>query len=547
MNNSLPLIGQLAYNRPPYALGYAPMELLQEETEALYEIVIGFRSQLEECLDEVDTEDGDYTFCLDDEELDRMAILLTELAEDLYADIGFWRTIERHHQKLFGVPLPLICKPGDLLLETFDARRFQFFLYTRWPNFMITEDILSPNHDCFKAIAGLASNYFAKAFAKRPRQSSLKSFLALPYKSDEDMTNKMFWTGQHSFLFRSAFEKYSEEEDLDGEADYKKEACIISNFFLKPCSDCSGLGVCDILASLLDLSEEDRDSVQRWNEPHLSFYQIQSLQKSGSMIKTIEVVNLVNHQLYRIGINKEHKASGFCPGQVVCGSLFSWRNLWHWFFLTNVWKAIPANLSELKQELLQTHRSLYYLYRPDLEIEARRLMEEDFKSFVQFYGSDFMVFTDGLSVAASESKRRREIKLSKELEKSFKKKNIETPKKTIPYDRDFLNYGDEVACFFQEGVGVQMIAGYDIVRSALIKKSIEALTEDELKSLKEIIEADSISPAFAHRLLKEHGTKIITQLYSLSNGTTDIEYLLRRFKGNHYRKQYPRCIFIEEE
>ena len=36
---------------------------------------------------------------------------LTELAEDLHADAGLWRSLEAYHRDFFGVSLPLLCSP----------------------------------------------------------------------------------------------------------------------------------------------------------------------------------------------------------------------------------------------------------------------------------------------------------------------------------------------------------------------------------------------------------------------------------------------------
>ena len=78
-----------------------------------------------------------------------------------------------------GGPLPLLCKPGDPAFETFDARRFQFFLYSAWRHFL-PDHIVSPEHCGFQAVARFASKYFSQAFAAQPQRSAVVDFLAKP-------------------------------------------------------------------------------------------------------------------------------------------------------------------------------------------------------------------------------------------------------------------------------------------------------------------------------------------------------------------------------
>jgi hypothetical protein len=61
---------------------------------------------------------------------------------------------------------------------------------------------------------------------------------------------KLIWLGTHSYLFRNNFQNYVHERDG------KPEVSVIDDFVCQQTTDWSGLGVIDILAATLDISEE---------------------------------------------------------------------------------------------------------------------------------------------------------------------------------------------------------------------------------------------------------------------------------------------------
>ena len=109
MIETLTFRDQVESVRPPGAA--------KRETKVLFLTALRFRDGLDDCLEGIESD----AFLLDEDEVDELAIALTELAEDLHADAGLWRSLEAYHQDFFGVSLPLLCKPGDQAFETFDA------------------------------------------------------------------------------------------------------------------------------------------------------------------------------------------------------------------------------------------------------------------------------------------------------------------------------------------------------------------------------------------------------------------------------------------
>ena len=80
MIETLTFRDQVESVRPPGAA--------KRETKALFLTALRFRDGLDDCLEDIESD----AFLLDEDELDELAITLTELAEDLHAER---RTLEK--------------------------------------------------------------------------------------------------------------------------------------------------------------------------------------------------------------------------------------------------------------------------------------------------------------------------------------------------------------------------------------------------------------------------------------------------------------------
>ena len=88
------------------------------------------------------------------------------------------------------------------------------------------------------------------------------------------------------------------------------------DFVCQECTRWSGLGAIDLMAGVLDISEDDRTDLRSWYERHASPDHLVSVSN-----EILQAVNIVNDQPYRIRINMERHP--FKPGQLVFGSLDS--------------------------------------------------------------------------------------------------------------------------------------------------------------------------------------------------------------------------------
>ena len=486
-----------------------------------------------------------YPACqLDAAKLDELAIALIEFAEDIHTDAGLWLALESYQSKLFGTPLPLFLKPGEPLAGRFDPRRVRYFLYILWRQLQ-PEYLLSPDHRDLMELAETVSGFLSASFHRLPKDSCVTRFLRTPNPRGWDVKRKLVWAGQHSYLFRNECAGFIEENGNDS-----RDIDTIDDFICQHCTDWCGLGVIDVLAGVLDLPKGERAELRTWYERHNAAYQIVGITKRGAVAETMDAINVVNDQPYRIRIEMEK--CPFATGHVVIGSLVPWRKEWYWSGSQRMWQKTEATLlATLKKEYLEKQSSIAYRYCPELAQKARDMVREHHRDFVAFHGDDLVVFPDGLSLAAAQQKRMRALFDERPqgiVADVMKRHGLRNPWPTIQFPEEFLKHGDGIGAFFNPDEGEEYMLSFNHVLSAFRKQGA-ALTDDEAGSIREMIESESISPAFVQRLAREHGCGAIGRAFMISDfqETPHLAWLLRRFKGKFYRKRYPAISFAQVE
>ncbi len=533
MRNTHSLDAAVAAHRPPGTLA--------GEIRGLSEIAQCWRVELARVLKEVDAE----AVALGAVDVAELAVAMADLAEDLHTNGGLWRGLEEGNRTLFGTPLPLVWRTGDPALAPFDARRFQFFLYSVWPHFKPSRNT-SPGHRGFLAIASHAGTFFAEAFAGRSRASSVTAFLGTANTRGWEVKRKLVWLGTHGFLFRFAYADYltrnpPKDADVIGTTD---------DFLCQECTAWSGCGALDLLAAVLDLPEEDRTALRGWHERHAAFYRVDALHARGTDIETLALVNLINGQSYSVRMEIPRNRCPFAPGQMVFGSLVPWRGEWYWSGGQKRYPQVPPDSLTIKRTMIEKNASIVYRYRPDLAERARQAAVKHHADFVRFYGSDLAVFADGLTAAAAQQRHWREqveAKMGADTPAYLAKHGLDRTGPKLSWPKKLIECRRGVAVFYHEGEGIEMMADFDVLRSAL-GKSREILSEGECDVLQAFVESTAISPAFVRRVIREHGSSGIAALYYLPIGDgAELEYLLRRFKGFYYRRRYPNISLVGTE
>jgi hypothetical protein len=480
-----------------------------------------------------------YPTCrLKESEWNHLALLLTEWAEDIHNDIGLWRTVEAHQQQCFGTPLPFVLSAaqGDEL-RGFDPRRIQFLLWSLWPCFN-TDRILSPTHGDLARVAEAAGQFLTERFAYLPQDSGIKHFLATSNQYGWDIKRKLIWLGTCSYLFRFLFVEYLADQQVEqspGETD---------DFVCQHCTEWCGLGVIDVLAGALDLTETEREALRTWYARHASFYRVLTWQEEAGEVKCITARNVVNGQPYTIRMNAESAACPFKPGLMVFGGLTPWRGEWYWSGEQKMWDTMPESAEpNLRKEMLEGSSAIAYRYCAAEAAKAREFTREHRAKFVAHYGGDLTMFPDGLTLAAAEQRRMEAEWAATDPQKvaqSMQAQGLPHPRPRMSFPPEFLKHDQGIGAFFNPEEGIEFLLLFNQVRSGLEKKGV-GLNEDELRALQGLITGEAISPAFVRRLVAEHGVDSIAEAFLLRDAPSDLalDFLLRRYKGHFYRTRYP--------
>ena len=79
-----------------------------------------------------------------------------------------------------------------------------------------------------------------------------------------------------------------------------------------------------------------------------------------------------------------------------------------------------------------------------------------------------------------------------------------------------------------------------------LRKQGDGLSAPELDALRHFVTDRCASPAFVHRLVREHGAASLLETFHLRDLPPDraLAFLLRCHKGRFYRKRYPSISLV---
>lgn len=176
------------------------------------------------------------TLHLSGRQRETLAPILVEFAEDLYQDIGIWRSLEHYNLDFFGTPLPCVLPPDETMdAEPINPDRMQFLLWTLY-SALEPDLILAPNHQDLERLALWMAEFLSARLAHLRYDSGVKTFLNTPNTYGWDVKRKLVWLGQHSYLFRLYCEQYI--RDHGGQADIP----TLDDFVCQETTSWSGLG-----------------------------------------------------------------------------------------------------------------------------------------------------------------------------------------------------------------------------------------------------------------------------------------------------------------
>jgi hypothetical protein len=473
------------------------------------------------------------TLRLPSKTLGDLAGVLVDFAEDIHAGTGIWASYERYNVEFFGIALPITLEQRRDPSTEFSTDRFHHFLWVLYPTFI--EDLtISPTHQDLRRVADAASSFLSDAFDDVSKESDVKSFLASSDEHGWDVKRKLIWLGTHSFMFRTMFARYLKmQQDTSGSVIGQTD-----DFVCQECTRWSGLGVIDILAGVLDVSDDDRRDLRNWYERHAAFYKILSVEK-----QTLEALNVINDRTYRI--KTDMKRNPFRRGQIVFGSLVPWRGEWYWSGEQKAWTgATKLDVDDLKRDMKRRNSRIVCRYWKEYETQVRERASAVHERMLAFHGGkDLVVYPDGLAMAADwqrEIRAQWEAESPEETEAIIKKYGLKKGRPDINLPQDLLEQKDGLGVFLNPDEGKEIMTHFTTLVAGLRKRG-EGLTGDEEATIRGFVESGSSSPRFVRRVLEEFGSDSVRVAFVLKGDLPAywLDYLLRSCKGHYYRKRFP--------
>jgi hypothetical protein len=466
-----------------------------------------------------------------------LASILVEFAEDLHQDIGIWRSLEAYNRDFLRTPLPYVLPPDETMDRApVNPARVQFLLWTLYSE-LESELILAPAHQDLERLAIWVAEFLSERFAHLQYASGVKAFMMTPNQYGWDAKRKLVWLGQHSYLFRLHCAAYI--RDHGGTPDIP----TLDDFLCQETTPWSGLGVIDILAATLDIPAEQRRELRSWYERHTAYFRVVSVHEPF-----IQVVNILNEQPYTVRVDEN--ASQFQAYHLVFGSLVPWDGVWYWSGVQHGFDTVTDEvLQQLKQEFPQKAPQIAYRYCPQLAEQAREIVHKHSQQFVDYHGTDLVVYPDGTTMADDMHKFHQyqfALAPKQDVDTFLKKHSLSTPSPTIELPPDILGCQDGIGVYFNPEEGQELMTSFNEVISGLQKHGRD-LSEDESEMLRQLLYADAISPQFVRRLTQDYGAASIAAAFLIPQDYDKyyLEYLLRRYKGHFYRNRYPSLTIVD--
>ena len=476
------------------------------------------------------------TLRLPKNKLEDLCVVIIEFAEDLLNDIGIWNSLESYNQNYFDTSLPFcLLKNQRMPNERINIYRLQYLLWNKYQKFF-DGLLVSPNHqDLLLFVEEIFRFFNDRIIAELPDSSSLAHLFDQPNQYGWDVKKKLLWLGRHSYLFRHSFEKHMRESTS------QHEIQVVDDFVCQHATEWSGLGVVDILVSILAISEDQKNDLRNWYQRHFAYFEIESIDGPVVIAK-----NIISNKPYLIRVGQE---SGlFKVGEIYTGSLVPWNGEWYWSGQQFGWGGLrQEKLNKIRKEFLIKSPQIAYRYCDDLLKKAQKSLQKQFREFVNFHGEDLVVFPDGYSMAAAIQKEHRlqyEAQPKEAVEKIKKKYNLKKSCPSYSYPRKILESENGIGLFFNQIQGQEIMLEFNSVLSGIKKNGIK-LTDEEKECIRDFVQSQSISHQFVEKLTKEYGAKSIAVSYFLGD-FDDIDYIqfiLRKYKGHGFRTIYPNISF----
>jgi hypothetical protein len=477
---------------------------------------------------------------LDRDEVFVLAMSLAELGEDLHNDIGIWAAYETHNTACFGVPLPLTpCRDSQEPQDNGITR--ERVLHHIWVFYMevLGGALLPPDHEGLAHIANETTKGLKHCYATVPKDSGVKQFLARPIQFGWDLKRKLVWLGTNSYMFRLFFESFKARRSAK---DRGNPISAADDFVCQVCTEWSGLSANDLLARVLDLSEGDREDLLNWSYRHTGAFVVRTTDPDVMVVR-----NVVSNRDYRVRMNVEKNP--FSKDALAVGSLVPWRGEWLWSGTQEV-LGTPTDemIKTIRESFVRVGPALFYRLCPDKEERARRFSQDNRNAMVRHFGGPLAVFPDKTAFEEGMEQAHKTLTPDtgeQELRELREKRGLPEDGGKAALSKNLREHTRPIAAFFNSNGGTEIVECFDEIETAF-KRIAPPMSDHDRERVASFVVSENTSPDFVRHMVERHGAEAIRDSFVLGSNPPDywLEYLLRRFKGDYFKKQYPSIVLV---
>ncbi len=452
---------------------------------------------------------------------EQMAVLSVEFGHDIHNDLGIWKSYERLNNQIFGTPLPVHGELYDIDPDDpFDIARVQHFLW-KIIGELVPNILISPTHDDLEKLSETVANFLTDKFKRVSKDSIQKEFLTNEMPEAGDAKRKLVWLGTESYFFRLAFFSFIHKNKL------KQDVASVDDFICQNITHWSGFGPLDLLAEMLEVSNDLKTDLLSWKERVQGLFKVIQLEQDH-----LTVLNVFNHCKYEVSTMEASKYFG--KAKIIHGWIIPWGGQWYWSGQQQTYKEFTdVELNDFVTTYLSSNPTIQYQF-DDAKLEkAREVLVTIYDDSLNFFKNDLGCFANGSEMAV-------QLKAKDLAVRKIRKPDDKTEEPEYSFPDYIMNCEKGIGYFININEGIELFLGYNDLISGLQKKG-ESLTEDEEDSFFHFITGTNISPDFVKRVLKDHPADAILQLFFLEELETEhaLNYLFRCYKGNYYQKRYP--------
>jgi hypothetical protein len=226
------------------------------------------------------------------------------------------------------------------------------------------------------------------------------------------------------------------------------------------------LGVIDILAATLDMSDSQRRDLRSWYERHMAYFRVVSLREPF-----MDVINLLNEHPYTIHMGKI--GPQFQQDDVVFGGLVPWDGVWYWSGVQQKYAHVTdAVIQQIKRDFPLKASQAVYRYCDALAEKARAFVQKHYQQFVDYYGTDLVSYPDGKTMA-EEMRKFHQYQFASapqaEVEAFLTRHQLAAPSPQVDWSPELLACDDGIGVYFNPEEGQEMMMSFQDVQRGFQK------------------------------------------------------------------------------